>query len=51
MSAYRSAVVVSLLAASSIDAQQVRPYRPAFDALDYALTIELPANAMYVILQ
>jgi len=39
---YRSAVVGLLLAASPGAAQQIRPYRPAFDALDYALTIELP---------
>jgi len=39
---YRNALVASLLAVSPIAAQQVRPYRPAFDAQDYALTIELP---------
>jgi len=42
MAKHRNALVALLLAASPIAAQQVRPYRPAFDALDYALTIELP---------
>ena len=39
---YQSLFAASLLAASPIAAQQIRPYRPAFDASDYALTIELP---------
>ena len=38
----RSILAASLLAASPIAAQPIRPYRPAFDASDYALTIELP---------
>ncbi len=39
---YRCVAVAICLAASRAAAQQIRPYRPAFDALDYALTIELP---------
>ena len=39
---YRGALAGLSLAASSVAAQQIRPYRPAFDALDYALTLELP---------
>ena len=39
---YRGALAALSLAASPIAAQQIRPYRPAFDALDYALTLELP---------
>jgi aminopeptidase N len=39
---YRDAVVALLVAVSPIAAQQIRPYRPAFDVLDYQLTIELP---------
>ena len=31
-----------MLSASALAAQQVRPYRPAFDVADYAITIELP---------
>ena len=42
MTGYRRAVIAVSLIASPIAAQQIRPYRPAFDALDYALTIELP---------
>jgi aminopeptidase N len=42
MPRYRSTAVALLLAVSPIAAQQIRPYRPAFDAIDYALTIELP---------
>ena len=42
MPSYRRGLVVACLVASPIAAQQIRPYRPAFDALDYALTIELP---------
>ena len=42
MSNYRSGFAAACLAASPAVAQQVRPYRPAFDALDYALTIEVP---------
>jgi len=38
----RNAIVAWLAAASPIAAQQIRPYRPAFDVLDYQLTIELP---------
>jgi aminopeptidase N len=38
----RTALVALSLAAGPIAAQQIRPYRPAFDAVDYALTIELP---------
>src|SRR5689334_23507710 len=39
---YRGALAALSVAASPIAAQQIRPYRPAFDALDYGLTIELP---------
>src|SRR5689334_22840447 len=39
---YRGALAALSVAASPIAAQQIRPYRPAFDALDYALTLELP---------
>jgi len=38
----RNAIVAWLAAASPIAAQQIRPYRSAFDVLDYQLTIELP---------
>ena len=38
----RNAIVAWLAAASPIAAQQIRPYRPAFDVLVYQLTIELP---------
>ena len=31
-----------MLSASAAHAQDVRPYRPAFDVTDYAITIELP---------
>ena len=41
-SRFSGAVVALLVAASAIDAQTIRPYRPAFDVLDYDLTIELP---------
>jgi aminopeptidase N len=39
---YRGVLAGLSLAASTTAAQQIRPYRPAFDALDYALTLELP---------
>jgi aminopeptidase N len=38
----RCAVVASVLLASRGDAQQARPYRPAFDVSDYAITVDLP---------
>ena len=38
----RNAIVAWLAPASPIAAQQIRPYRSAFDVLDYQLTIELP---------
>ena len=36
------AAAASLLAFSPIGAQQIRPYRPALDVLDYESTVELP---------
>ncbi|MGH7616150.1 MAG: hypothetical protein ACREPM_02875, partial [Gemmatimonadaceae bacterium] len=32
----------SWIAAAGVEAQQARPYRPAFDVTDYAITIDLP---------
>jgi len=37
-----SIVALSHLASRAAPAQEPRPYRPAFDVLDYALTIDLP---------
>ena len=36
------ALVASVCLARRGDAQQIRPYRPAFDVSDYAITIDLP---------
>ncbi|HVX41276.1 MAG TPA: M1 family metallopeptidase [Gemmatimonadaceae bacterium] len=37
-----AASIVSVLCASAVGAQSPRPYRPAFDVRDYAITIDLP---------
>jgi aminopeptidase N len=37
-----SLVVLLHVASSPVTAQEPRPYRPAFDVVDYALTIDLP---------
>lgn len=36
------ALTVGAVGARSVSAQQIRPYRPAFDVQDYAITIDLP---------
>jgi aminopeptidase N len=38
----RTAAIVAAFIAPCAAAQEVRPYRPAFDVSDYALTIDLP---------
>jgi len=42
LAALMSIVALSHLASRAAPAQEPRPYRPAFDVLDYALTIDLP---------
>src|SRR5829696_7090518 len=36
------ATIAMIAAANAASAQEPRPYRPAFDVVDYALTIDLP---------
>ncbi|MBW8839865.1 MAG: hypothetical protein JF602_08445, partial [Gemmatimonadetes bacterium] len=47
-SAYKGVVAAALVLTSPIAAQQLRPYRPAFDALDYTLMIELPDSGALI---
>jgi aminopeptidase N len=37
-----SSALALLVAASALDGQGIRPYRPGIDVLDYAITIDLP---------
>jgi aminopeptidase N len=48
MSTFRIALLAACLGASPLAAQSIRPYRPAFDALDYAITIELPDSGALI---
>jgi len=41
-------LVLALTSARSIDAQEMHPYRPGIDVLDYALVIDLPDTGSFI---